>query len=781
MQKKRLIVIFIIATLLAACGGGGSASGTAGGDSGGGTTATDTTAPTLGSAISFSGISDTTITVSWGAASDAGTTAANLQYRLVRAATSTAIDTVTEVDAAGAGVTVVDDYTANLTSRNVTGLTASTTYFFAVVVRDAAGNKAIYTAASQATSAAGTTASPVFNPAPGTFGTAPNLQMTSSTSGAIVCYTSGASPASPVCNAGKTGCTTGTLYSTAVVVSSTATYKAIACKSGNSDSSETSGLYTIDTTAPTVASTSPANNANNVATGATISVTFSEAMNPSTVKALTGTTTCTVGSPTILVSTDAGFSTCIPMTSATPTTSDNLTFTMTPSSALSTATTYYIRVTTGVQDTVGNALAAQFQTANGFTTALAPALTINSFTPASGTYNTTQSASVTTAEGGATICYRTDGTDPAASTPGTCDGGSTNVNEGQSIAVSASMTLKVLATKAGHANSTVASRTYTIQPIVTGTTPTDGATGFDPFAGTITITFSKTMSRTSASFNAANGACTGNIQVSADNFTNCIGFTIPAGNAAFFVLTPVASLASATTYKVKVTNTLTDTASAAVSPFEHTTGIRTRYYRTEAIDGTNNFVAAETFATAQGAAGDIYVTADATYLYVGMRHSDIQAAGAGAGNKFVYFTFATDLNDANGLNTSSDNKAKFGTASKMRWHWKTRIDGANYTEYQQANGTNWSTTWNDNKNDWRAAGYIEARILLTEFGGTAPNAIKVAAYVVDYNGDSGNGWVYNILSGATEGSGVTPRDLVKYIDYNRTLSTNPSATATGNF
>ena len=778
MQKYCLIAMFIFAALLAACGGG-SASGAAGDDSGGGTTTTaDTTPPTAGTAISFSGISDTTITVSWGAASDAVTTTGNLQYRLVRAATSAAIDTIAEVDAAGAGVTVIDDYTAALTTRNVTGLTASTTYFFAVVVRDAAGNKAIYTPASQTTTAAGTTASPVFNPTPGTFGTAQNLQMTSSTSGAIVCYTSGALPASPVCNAGKTGCTTGTLYSTAVVVSATATYKAIACKSGNSDSSETSGLYTIDTTAPTVASTSPANNATNVATGSTISVTFSEAMNPSTVKAVTGGTSCSAGSPTVLVSTNAGFTTCIPMTSATPTTSDNLTFTMTPSTALSTATTYYIRVSTGVQDTVGNALASQFQTANGFTTALAPALTINSFTPASGTYNTTQSASVTTAEGGATICYTTDGNDPTAATPGTCD--QSFVNESQTIAISASSTLKVLATKAGHANSTVQSRTYTIQPIVSSTTPADGATGLDP-AGTITITFSKNMDRSTATFNAANGACTGNIQVSADNFTTCIGFTIPAGNAGFFDLTPVATLASATTYKVKVLTTLKDTSANSVAAFEHTTGITTRYYRTETIDGTNNFVAGETFATAQGAAGDIYVTADSTYLYVGMRHSDIQAADAGAGNKFVYFTFATDLNDANGLNTSSDNKAKFGSASKMRWYWKTRIDGVNYTEYKQANGTDWTTTWNDNKNDWRTAGYIEARILLTEFGGTAPNSIKVAAYIIDYNGDGGNGWVYNILSGATEGSGSTPRDLVKYIDYNRTLSTNPNATATGNF
>lgn len=778
MQKKHAIVILAFAALLAAHCGGGSKSGDAApaGDSGGGGTTGDSTPPVAGTAINFSGISDSGATVNWGAASDSVTSAANLQYRVVRAATSAAIDTVAEVDAAGGGVTVVDDYTTNLTSRAVTGLSATTTYFFAVVVRDAAGNKAIYTPASVTTSAAGTTSSPVFNPSPGTFGSAPNLQMTSATGGAIICYTS--SGATPACNAGKTACTTGTLYSIAIVVSTTATYKAIACKSGNTDSSETSGLYTIDTTAPTVASTTPANNASNVATGSTISVTFSEAMTSSTIKAVTGT--CLTNSPTILVSTDVNFSSCIPMVSATPSTSDNITFTMTPASALSTATTYYIRVTTGVQDAVGNALGAQFQTANGFTTALAPALTINTFTPASGTYNTAQAAAATTVETGASICYTTTGVDPTATTPGTCD--TTFVNEGQTIPVGTSMTLKILATKAGHNNSTVASRTYSIVPIVTGTNPADAATGFDPFAGKITISFSKAMQRSSATFNSSAGACTGNIQVSADNFVNCIGISIPAGNSTSFELTPAAMLASATFYKVKVTNTLTDTSSNAVSAFTQTTGIKTTYYRTETIDGTNNFVAGETFATTQAAAGDIYVTADSTYLYVGMRHNDIQAAGAGGGNKFVYFLFATDLNDANGLTTSSDNKAKFGTASKkMRWHWKTRVDGANYTEFRQANGTDWSTTWDNNKNDWRSAGYIEARIQLSEFGGTAPINIKVAAFLVDYNGDSGNGWLYNMLTGATEGTGSAARDLVKYVDYNRASSNNPSSIATGSF
>ncbi|AFM11366.1 Ig-like domain-containing protein [Turneriella parva] len=774
MQKIRLIVPIIFATLLAACGGGGSASGAAADPGGGSGQTGDTTAPTVGAAISFSGISDTTITVSWGAASDAGTATANLQYRLVRAASAAEIDTIAKVDDAAAGVTVIDNYTAALTSRNVTGLAASTTYFFAVVVRDAVGNKAIYTPASATTSVAGTTASPVFNPAPGTFGTAPNLQMTSSTSGAVICYTSNG--ATPVCNGAKTGCTTGILYSSAISVAATATYKAIACKTGNTDSSETSGLYTIDTTAPTVASTTPADSATGISTGSTIAVTFSEAMTPSTLKAAT-TTSCLTDSPTVQVSTN-NFANCIPMTSATLSTSDNITFTMTPASALSTFTVYKIRVTTGAQDVVGNAIAAQYTSPNGFTTALAGALTINSLTPASGTYSTAQAAAATTTETGASICYTTNGVDPTAGTPGTCD--TSFVNEGQTIAIGTTLTLKVLATKAGHTNSAVATRNYTITPAVTGTLPANGDTGADP-AGTITIGFSKTMNRTSFSFNATAGACSGNIQVSADNFTNCIGFTIPAGNASSFVLTPAATLASATTYKVKVTTGAQDTSGNAATAFEHATGFTTRYYRTESIDGTNNFVAGETFATTQGVAGDVYVTADSTYLYVGVRHTDIQASGAGAGNKFAYILFATDLNDANGLNTSSDSKAKFGAASKMRWHWKTRIDGANYTEYQQANGTNWSTTWNDNKNDWRAAGYVEARILLTEFGGTAPSAIKIAAYIVDYNGDSGNGWVYNLLSGATEGSGSVARDLVKYIDYNRTLSTTPNATATGNF
>ena len=760
MQKYHLIGLFIFATLLAGRCGGGSKSGesASGGSTGGGTTtATDSTAPVVGSALSFSGISDTGVTVSWGAASDSVTSAANLQYRLVRAATSTAIDTIAKVDAAAGGVTVVDDYTTNLLTRNVTGLTATTAYFFAVVVRDAAGNKTIYTPATVTTAAAGTTASPVFNPAPGMFGTDQNLTMTSATSSALICYTSNG--ATPACNATPV-CTTGLEYSIAVIVSSTATYKAIACKSGYTNSAETSGSYTIDKLAPTVASTTPANNATGVATGTAIAVTFSEAMTPSTIKAVTGGTSCLTSSPTVQVSSD-NFTSCIPMTSATPTTSDNITFTMTPSSALSTATTYKIRVTTGVQDAVGNAIAAQYESATGFTTALAGALTINTFTPASGTYNTAQAAAATTVETGASICYTTTGVDPTAATPGTCD--TSFVNEGQTIPIGTSVTLKILATKAGHANSAVATRTYSIVPIVTGTTPADAATGFDPFAGKITITFSKAMKRSSATFNASAGACTGNIQVSADNFTNCIGISIPAGDSSSFELTPSATLASATIYKVKVTNTLTDTSSNAVSAFTQTTGIKTRYYRTETIDGTNNFVAGETFATSSGSYS-AYVTWDNTYVYVGYSGADVSS---GTATKWVLLYLGDSTGSTTGV-TYNTQTPTFPTGFNAKYHLRWKADNT-YTNAQTYTAAWADAAWDFTGDVFRTGSFVEFRIPRADIG--SPTTLKFMVNMVNEQG--GGEWTYGLAPATsfTDGYAANP---VKYLSCNLNSSDAPT-------
>jgi len=111
----------------------------------------DVIAPTTGVAISFTNTVSTSVTVNWGAASDDITSTSDLSYKIVRAATTAEIDTVLEADAITSGAGLVVTYTPNITSRNATGLTALATYAFAVIVRDAAGNKALYTPATVTT------------------------------------------------------------------------------------------------------------------------------------------------------------------------------------------------------------------------------------------------------------------------------------------------------------------------------------------------------------------------------------------------------------------------------------------------------------------------------------------------------------------------------------------------------------------------------------------------------------------------------------------------------
>lgn len=127
--------------------------------SNGGTTSTTTTPPTeavapvVGTAISLSVRGSVRIDVQWGAATDNVTATANLEYKLVKDnAATTNIDTITKADAK-AGADLVQDWTAAFTNRNVTGLTHGNTYHFAVLVRDAAGNKALYTPNSATTNA----------------------------------------------------------------------------------------------------------------------------------------------------------------------------------------------------------------------------------------------------------------------------------------------------------------------------------------------------------------------------------------------------------------------------------------------------------------------------------------------------------------------------------------------------------------------------------------------------------------------------------------------------
>ncbi len=118
----------------------------------------DSTAPTAGGSgvLSFSSVNSSSLTVNWTAGTDNVTAQANLQY-LVYYSASNNIASVSNAETNG---TAVGSYSSNITTKAVTGLSASTTYYFNVIIKDEAGNKTAYTTNSQATSAAGDSTAP---------------------------------------------------------------------------------------------------------------------------------------------------------------------------------------------------------------------------------------------------------------------------------------------------------------------------------------------------------------------------------------------------------------------------------------------------------------------------------------------------------------------------------------------------------------------------------------------------------------------------------------------
>ena len=155
-----------------------------------------------------------------------------------------------------------------------------------------------------------------------------------------------------------------------------------------------------ESVAPTVSSTSPADNATGITLASSVSVTFSEDMDVTSVTTNTANTSC---SGTFQVSSDS-FSSCVQM-SASPTVSNsNQTFSVTPSSSLIALTTYKIIVTTGVMDPSGNLMNSTYTTSNGFTTAdvTAPVLaevtavtTPTNYNTPSYTFSSTEAGAIT--------------------------------------------------------------------------------------------------------------------------------------------------------------------------------------------------------------------------------------------------------------------------------------------------------------------------------------------------------------------------------------------------
>jgi hypothetical protein len=109
----------------------------------------DRTSPAPGNngTITVSAVAQTSLKLSWSRASDSRTSQTALQYKVVYSLSDN-IFTIASAEFSG---TIASNWTSDLTELTLSGLQPGTTYYFSVLVRDAAGNKAIYTTAIKMT------------------------------------------------------------------------------------------------------------------------------------------------------------------------------------------------------------------------------------------------------------------------------------------------------------------------------------------------------------------------------------------------------------------------------------------------------------------------------------------------------------------------------------------------------------------------------------------------------------------------------------------------------
>ena len=97
-------------------------------------------------------------------------------------------------------------------------------------------------------------------------------------------------------------------------------------------------------------------------------------------------------------------------------------------------------------------------------------------------------------------------------------------------------------------------------PTVSYVSPIDNSTYNSP-ATTVAVTFSENIETGSVTTNISDTICSGSFQLSSDNFTTCIKMSaapVASDNDTTFTITPASILSATTTFKVKITTSVTD-------------------------------------------------------------------------------------------------------------------------------------------------------------------------------------------------------------------------------
>ena len=281
----------------------------------------------------------------------------------------------------------------------------------------------------------GQAATPTFSPAAGTYTGTQTVALSSLSSGAVICYST---TGNPVTN-GSNGCSTGTLYTGPVNVSSSETLTAVAGGTSYNDSPVASATYSIQTSVVTPIFT-PAGGTYASAQ----SVSISDATSNSTIYYTTDGTTPTAASTKY-------------------------------TNPITVSSTEKLEAIATAAGDANSAVASATYTISPL-----PAAPTPSFSPAGGTYGSAQSVTISDSASGATIYYTTDGSTPTI----------TSLEYAGPIAVSATETVRAMAVVSGDSNSGIGSAAFTINSSL----PVASAPTFSPAAGTYTAAQSVTIS-----------------------------------------------------------------------------------------------------------------------------------------------------------------------------------------------------------------------------------------------------------------------------------------------
>ena len=293
------------------------------------------------------------------------------------------------------------------TTNGTTPTTASSTYSSPITVSTNEMLEALATHSGDTNSSVGSAAyvingpaaTPGFSPAAGAYGPAQSVTISDGTAGATIYYTTN----------GTTPSTSSSVYSSAINVAATKTLEAIAVAPLYTPSAVGSAVYTINGAAATPGFSPVAGTY-----GPAQSVTISDATSGATIYYTTNGTTPTTASATY-------------------------------SSAITVSATETLEAIAAKAGYSNSAVGSAAYTING-------AVATPAFSPAAGTYSSTQTVTITDSTSGSTIYYTTNGTTPTTASS----------TYSSAITVSATETLEAIAAKAGYSNSAVASAVYTI-------------------------------------------------------------------------------------------------------------------------------------------------------------------------------------------------------------------------------------------------------------------------------------------------------------------------------